>query len=101
MTSRLRVRNCGGVAPRVLARPLEEPLAIVPSGPVPPRRPPADDATEKFGVIVFEGGPWRARRVVLAFDTPLEAASYAAENSFADYLIAPLSFLAPSGVPWT
>jgi len=99
MTSRLRVRNCGGVAPRVLARPRDEPLAVAPTGPVPPRRPAADDATEKFGVIVFEGGPWQARRVVLAFDTRLEAASYATENSFADYLIAPLSFLAPGGVP--
>ncbi|WP_232303801.1 hypothetical protein [Pseudofrankia sp. DC12] len=50
-------------------------------------------------MIVFESGPWRARRVVLAFDTPLEAAAYAAENAFVDYLIAPLSFLAPTGVP--
>ncbi|WP_307874890.1 hypothetical protein [Frankia nepalensis] len=50
-------------------------------------------------MIVFEGGPWQARHVVLAFDTPLEAAAYAAEHRLSDYLVAPLSFLAPTGVP--
>jgi hypothetical protein len=60
---------------------------------------PPDGATEKFGVIVFEGGPWRERRVVLAFDTRFEAAAYAAENAFEDFLIAPLAFLAPTGMP--
>jgi hypothetical protein len=99
MTSRLRVRNCGGVAPRARTRPTERLHAVAPGDPVPPWRLTPDDATEKFGVIVFDGGPWQARRVVLAFDTPLEAAAYAAENAFPDYLIAPLSFLAPSGVP--
>ena len=99
MTSQLRARTCGGVAPRTRMRPVERPPALAPADPAPPRRSMPDDATERFGVIVFEGGPWRARRVVLAFDTPLEAAAYAAENAFVDYLIAPLSFLAPTGVP--
>ena len=99
MASQLRTRTCGGVVPRARIRPADRPAAVAPADPAPPRRPMPDDATEKFGVIVFEGGPWRARRVVLAFDTPLEAAAYAADNAFVDYLIAPLSFLAPTGLP--
>ncbi|OHV35627.1 MULTISPECIES: hypothetical protein [Pseudofrankia] len=59
------------------------------------------DSSDRFGVIVFEGGPWQARRVVLAFDTPLQAAAYAAEHQLPDYLVAPLSFLTPTGVPLT
>jgi hypothetical protein len=95
MTSRLHARTCGGgVRPRPLDR-----RAAAPSDPPPAWAWPPDETVEKFGVIVFEGGPWRARRVVLAFDTRLEAAAYAAENALADYLVAPLSFLTPTGVP--
>ncbi|ONH27338.1 hypothetical protein BL253_22360 [Pseudofrankia asymbiotica] len=58
-----------------------------------------EDSPDRFGVIVFEGGPWQARRVVLAFDTALQAAAFAAEHRLSDYLVAPLSFLTPTGVP--
>ena len=94
MTSRLHARSCGGVRPRSLER-----RTIASSEPPPARFTPRDETVEKFGVIVFEGDPWQARQVVLAFDTRLEAAAYAAENALTDYLVAPLSFLAPTGVP--
>ncbi|OHV44860.1 hypothetical protein BCD48_24255 [Pseudofrankia sp. BMG5.36] len=58
-----------------------------------------EGSPDRFGVIVFEGGPWQARRVVLAFDTALQAAAFAAEHRLSDYLVAPLSFLTPTGVP--
>jgi hypothetical protein len=97
MTSRLRVRTCGGGVSQVRPRPTDR-LAVAPSDPRPPRVLTPDATLEKFGVIVFEGDPWQARQVVLAFDTRLEAAAYAADNQLTDYLIAPLSFLAPTGV---
>jgi hypothetical protein len=51
-----------------------------------------------FGVIVFEGRLRRARQVVLAFDSAADADAYANAARFADYLVAPLSFLSPAGV---
>ncbi|OAA26677.1 hypothetical protein UG55_101333 [Frankia sp. EI5c] len=51
-----------------------------------------------FGVILFAGGPRRARRIVLAFDSASDADAFAVENHYVDYLVAPLSFLAPTGV---
>lgn len=96
MSSRLLAKTCVGIAPRAPHRPSER---------ADPNRHPLpastvdDDTPDKYGVIIFDGGPWQARRVVLAFDTPLEAAAYAAEHQLSDYLVAPLSFLSPTGVP--
>jgi len=98
MTSRLRVRTCGAITPRVRPRPVEWPAASNESTP-PARDVASEDSSESFGVIVFESGSRQARRVVLAFETPLAAAAYAVEHQLPDYLVAPLSFLAPAGVP--
>lgn len=48
-------------------------------------------------MILFEGGLRRARHVVLAFETASEADAFAIDNHYVDYLVAPLSFLAPAG----
>lgn len=56
------------------------------------------ESSSMFGVILFTGGPRRARRIVLAFDSASEADAFAVENHYADYLVAPLSFLAPAGI---
>jgi hypothetical protein len=67
------------------------------------RRPsPPDDeppAGQLFGVVIFDGRHRRADSVVLSFDSAEAATSYAIDNQFADYFVAPLSFLAPAGVP--
>lgn len=85
MTSGLRSRTWCGRGPRVTAaesRDVDEPQG----SPV------------TFGVIVFEGRLRRARQVVLAFDSAADADAYANAARFADYLVAPLSFLSPAGV---
>lgn len=55
------------------------------------------ESSSMFGVILFTGGPRRARRIVLAFDSASDADAFAVENHYVDYLVAPLSFLAPAG----
>jgi hypothetical protein len=63
--------------------------------------PPADEppAGELFGVVILDGRQRRARSVVLAFDNAEAATAYAVDNQLVDYFVAPLSFLAPAGVP--
>lgn len=56
------------------------------------------DASSMFGVILFSDSSRRARQVVLAFDSATDADAFAVENHYVDYLVAPLSFLAPTGV---
>ncbi|ONH60540.1 hypothetical protein CcI49_10735 [Frankia sp. CcI49] len=56
------------------------------------------DPSSMFGVILLSGGARRARRIVLAFDSASEADAFAVENHYVDYLVAPLSFLSPTGV---
>lgn len=67
------------------------------------RRPSAPDdeapADKLFGVVIFDTRQRRARRVVLAFDSMSAADAYAVDNRFRDYVVVPLSFLAPAGVP--
>jgi hypothetical protein len=59
------------------------------------------ESAPKFGVIILDGRFRRARRVVLAFDTASDADAYATAHDYVNYLVAPLSFLAPAGVPRT
>jgi len=56
------------------------------------------DSPPKYGLILFEGGARRARQIILAFDSAAEADSFAVNHHYADYLVAPLSFLAPLGI---
>ena len=56
------------------------------------------DPSPKYGVLLFEEGAHRAREIVLAFDSASDAEAFAIDSRCTDYLVAPLSFLAPVGV---